>query len=1094
MSTDAPEPLEDEFADLLAAYDDALANGAPSPASSGLRPPPPELQGRLDEALECLQALQQLWPAPPQPPMQDRAVDYRGPRYRLRRPHAAGGIGQVWLAHDANLDRDVALKEPLPHCSEDPAFQNRFRHEARITGRLQHPGIVPVYELVFDDKEQPPFYTMRFVQGHTLTEAIQVYHLKRADGSSGPLDFNGLLASFVSICNTVAYAHSQGIVHRDLKSQNVVLGEFGEVILLDWGFAHELGKPDDPADETQAAPLGTAPPHLTLPGQILGTPAYMAPEQAAGRRDLIDQRTDVYGLGAILYEICTGRPPFTGADTLEVLRLAREATPPRPEQVCTDVAPALAAVCMRALARDPVDRYPSAAELARDVQRWLADEPTMAYPESVLERLHRWSRRHKPVVAGLAALLVTTFTVVMIALVLLEKEQARTSEIQAQAATQKAADDKKAREALEGRLYCERLALAERELVANNLARVTHLLAECPPARRGWEWGCLQRLAHTDQSVLRGHQGPLTAAVFCARDERLASAGLDHLVKLWDLRTGAVLHTLKGHEDVVLCLAASPSGDRIASGSYDRTVKVWDVATGQELRTLAANGDVNRVAFTMDGRRLAALSKRAIQLWDLTSGKEIRQLKDTCNIYGLAFSPDGRHLATAGDDHLVKLWDLEAGTMVNRFQGHTSIPSRLAFSADGRQLASGDGDTLQRGPGTVKVWDLASAKRLYTLHGHTNPVYSVAFTPDGQRLVSGGADNTIKVWDMTDGQLILTLRGHTDTVRSLIFSANGQRLVSASLDRTIRIWDATPWTEEQAVGLVRTLRGQEEPIIGLGFSPNGERLCSLSYGSVLRVWNASSGENVQNRVAGLQGEFHSFSASQDGKLMALGRRDGAVKLMDAEKGTPLGVCPSFRGGPVLGVTFSNDGMRVAAAQWWHTIRIYDVKNCQSVQVLHGHTDSVVGVAYSTDDRLIASASTDQTAKIWDTQTGKVLRTLQGHTSRVICVAFDLDGRRLASAANDGCIKLWDVATGQELRELRGHTAAVSGVAFHPNGRWLVSASDDWTVKLWDLSTDQTAQTFRGHSGAVRVVTFAPGGQRLASAGHDLTVRLWQIPP
>ena len=329
-----------------------------------------------------------------------------------------------------------------------------------------------------------------------MTEAVRAYHAKRADGTSGPLDLNGLLASFVSICNTVAYAHSQGIVHRDLKSQNVVLGEFGEVILLDWGFAHELGRPEGPADDTLAVSLETAPNDLTLPGQIVGTPAYMAPEQAAGRRDLIDQRTDVYGLGAMLYEICTGRPPFTGPDTRELLRLVRETLPSRPEQICAGLAPGLAAICMRALLRNLLTGIRRPLNLPATCSAWLADEPITAYSESVLERLRRWGRRHKPVVAGLAALLVATFTTVMVSLVLYEKDQART-------AAEKAAAEDKARDVLDRHLYFERLALAERELDAHDLGRAKHLLAECPRGGRGWEWAVLQRLTHTDQSVLR---------------------------------------------------------------------------------------------------------------------------------------------------------------------------------------------------------------------------------------------------------------------------------------------------------------------------------------------------------------------------------------------------------------------------------------------------------------------------------------------------------------------------------------------------------------------------------------------------------------
>jgi serine/threonine-protein kinase len=295
-----------------------------------------------------------------------------GCRYSLTRLHATGGIGRVWLARDSELGRDVALKELRPERAENPALSARFLREACITGQLEHPGIVPVYELAHHPETSQPFYTMRFVKGRTLTEAARTYHRKRTEGQADSLDFLALLNSFVAVCHTVAYAHARGVIHRDLKGQNVVLGDFGEVVVLDWGLAKLL---DHPQAEDYAPPVvlacdASAGLELTLQGHALGTPAYMAPEQAIGRPDLIDRRTDVYGLGAMLYEILTGQPPFAGADTLEVLRKVREHEPAPPHSLWSEVPPALAAACLRALAKKTADRYSSASELAEEVQRW----------------------------------------------------------------------------------------------------------------------------------------------------------------------------------------------------------------------------------------------------------------------------------------------------------------------------------------------------------------------------------------------------------------------------------------------------------------------------------------------------------------------------------------------------------------------------------------------------------------------------------------------------------------------------------------------------------------------------------------------------
>jgi serine/threonine-protein kinase len=293
-----------------------------------------------------------------------------GERYRLTRLHATGGIGRVWLAHDSDLGRDVALKELRPERADRGALHARFLQEARITGQLEHPGIVPVYELIRQSEKGQPFYTMRFVRGRTLAEAAQAYHDNRRAGHAGTLELPTLLNAFVMVCNTVAYAHARGVLHRDLKGQNVILGDFGEVVVLDWGLAKVLGQAEVEA--------GTAPVmldedsewHRTMPGQALGTPAYMAPEQALGRQDLIDCRTDVYGLGAILYEILTGHPPFAGRDLQTLLRQVRHEEPVPPRECWPDVPPAVEAVCLRALAKNPAERYASAADVAREVQQW----------------------------------------------------------------------------------------------------------------------------------------------------------------------------------------------------------------------------------------------------------------------------------------------------------------------------------------------------------------------------------------------------------------------------------------------------------------------------------------------------------------------------------------------------------------------------------------------------------------------------------------------------------------------------------------------------------------------------------------------------
>jgi PAS domain S-box-containing protein len=288
-------------------------------------------------------------------------------RYRVSRLHAEGGLGRVWLARDTQLHRDVALKELRPEVADRPRVRSRFLQEAAITGQLEHPGIVPVYELVRRPESGPPFYAMRLVRGRTLAEAAHEYHARRREGRADPLGLVALLSAFVAVCQTVAYAHSRCVVHRDLKGENVLLGDFGEVIVLDWGVAKVLGAPEEGC-ETGPDPAAAA--DRTVQGEVIGTPAYMSPEQAEGRLDRIDRRTDIYGLGALLYEVLTGRPPFTGPNTLHVLQQVLHGDPAPPHALWPEVPAALEAICLKALSKDPAGRHGSAADLAQEVQAW----------------------------------------------------------------------------------------------------------------------------------------------------------------------------------------------------------------------------------------------------------------------------------------------------------------------------------------------------------------------------------------------------------------------------------------------------------------------------------------------------------------------------------------------------------------------------------------------------------------------------------------------------------------------------------------------------------------------------------------------------
>ena len=332
----------------------------------------------------------------------DPLDDSSSQRFRILRPHARGGLGEVFVAQDTELPREVALKQIQSHYAHDVTSRERFVREAEITGGLEHPGIVPVYGLgTYSDGR--PYYAMRFIRGATLKEAIGRFHA--AEGPSRDLsvrsvELRRLLTHLLEACHAIEYAHSRGVVHRDIKPSNIMVGKYGETLVVDWGLAKAAGKEDLAARgglscEPVLKPRSGSTSEPTAMGKALGTPAYMSPEQAAGRIDLVGVRSDVYSLGATMYETLTGHAPVEGETVDEVLRRAERGEFPRPRDVKPAVRGCLQSICLKAMALEPQDRYETAAALAADIERWLADEPIAAHRDRLSERVDRFLRRHR---------------------------------------------------------------------------------------------------------------------------------------------------------------------------------------------------------------------------------------------------------------------------------------------------------------------------------------------------------------------------------------------------------------------------------------------------------------------------------------------------------------------------------------------------------------------------------------------------------------------------------------------------------------------------------------------------------------------------
>jgi eukaryotic-like serine/threonine-protein kinase len=1100
--------------EAMLAFDQALAGGTdPNTSTAHLF---------LHPVHECQRLLEAVWP-------RSVSTAFELPRefgrFSIVRELGRGGFGVVFLAVDRVLGRQVALKVPRPEVLVTPEVKRRFLREAEAASRFDHPNIVPVFEV---GEEGPICYiASAYCEGPTLAQWL------REQTAPVPIRLASRLVAIVAAA--VAHAHERGILHRDLKPGNILLqqrsgntsesDELGFVPrICDFGLAKLL---DQVSQETRS-------------GMPIGSPDYMAPEQAAGRLRDHGPATDVYALGVVLYEVLTGRPPQRGESDLETLRLISDQDPPSPRALRPGLARDLDTIVLKCLEKQPARRYSSAAELAEDLQYFLDGSPVKARPARPWERAGKWARR-RPAHAALLAAVGALGLVVVGGLGWArarEKKQNDSLVVALEAARRSAAD------ARQQRAFGDRQGL----------------------------------LAH---SHLSATQLKAAASLIELEDYDGAQALLDTLrppQSLTDTRDFAwyYLHRLVSPRvqklpplpERVRTVASSRDGRTMALSDDGRNTFLLNCDTGA-MRSLPGKPNRlggNRMVFSPDGRTLASLSNGAadpykceVTLWDVESGVELEGMaSDLGYTYQIMFSPDSGTLITVEAGILnrqatVRSWQLSSDgkrvSLVETLRGDEltvklSPANRTIYSARGPFRFS-DCLAVTPDPGsTTAVWLETGEIRLYSTssgswratcrivgpevvfvpridasknacspeevreigrvacvvsgRAHARPISSevpihvVAFSPDGRdaavcQRYKDDRRGTVRIIDVATGQAHPSSTwGNVAEECNFGFTPRGDALVIAGFDASARILDY------RAPRAPTKLSGHAKEVWGLAFSPDSQTLVSSSDDGTLRMWDVASGQEQQT-LSGHKWLVTAVAYSPNGLVLASAGFDNKIRLWDAAGGAEIATLPGHRD-HVRSLAFSPDGSVIASAGYDREIRLWDVARRREIQApLTGHVDPVYAVTFAPDGKTLFSGSLDKTIKLWDWKRGQ-LRATWYADDQVYALACSPDGQTLAMGQHRGMVSLWDIEQGKARAPMRGHVGDVLGVTFSHDGRTLASAGRDNTVRLWDPVTGHEMLTLKGHEAPVHGLAFSPDGTILATGSYDGAIKLWRASP
>jgi WD40 repeat protein/serine/threonine protein kinase len=1040
-----------------------------------------------------------------------------------------GGMGVVYRARQKRPRRLVALKM-LRGRWTDPGERARFLNEAEAVARLQHPNIVQVHAA--GEQDGQPYLVLEFVPGGTLAQQL----------AGGPLPAQPAAHLVETLARATHFAHCQGIIHRDLKPANVLLRSKSDIRnpnsasgdtnpvsdvgcrmadfepkITDFGLAKQLEEEGPTATEA-----------------ILGTPSYMAPEQAAGRSKAIGPAADTYALGAILYETLTGRPPFRAPTMLETLEQVRTQDPLPPSRLQPTVPRDLETICLKCLRKEPGQRYATAAELADDLQRFQKGEPILARPTPRWERLVKWARR-RPALAGLVAVSSAAAAAIVVMtlhsnaalkterdLATAESSRAQKAETEARAQTQVANEKTEAAQREFERAEAE-VKRARRQKFALQLTNVDarreydpahglELLDDteyCPFDLRDFTWRYLWRACQRQRrTLLRNSVGANVRSVAFAPDGKAVAATL--------LPFPAVAWRVDKETPLVVMQAAGQAQAAVFAwdgslyvGCNDGTIKRCDAQTGDVSGVRKGHTRaITWMSISADGKWLVScavtLKLPEVFVWDLSREDKPVQLPCSLSyVNTVAISPAGKLVAAAGDN-VIHLWDVGTGKSTAVLKQHQGPVFGLAFSPDARLLASAGPKGQGSGAGEVKLWDPVAGRELVSLPGlHTRP-NGVAFSPDSRLVAAGtgdlGDEGEVRLWDATTYRPRVVLRSDTGPVNAVAFSPDGRILVAGGDRQSVKLWDL-PGDQEKP-----PLQMEAGDHVCMALSPDGatlaigSKLTDLRNQTPAQLWDAATGKLLTGLHTGTQ-QVYSLAFSFDGARLAVGSNDGSVQIWNGAGTTKEATYKGQKYNRVLALAFSRDGRVLAAGGHDRFVKVFDLVAGKEVAALAGFDGDVLCVAVAPDGGTVAAGSADGTLGLLDVATGQERHRVKAHTGAVHSVAWSSDGSTLATGSHDTTIKLWNCSDYSERATLSGHGTKVIRVAFSPTDAILASASQDGEVRLWDATTGQLRTLLAGLPVAGMLVEnrmcSGPGvawtadGNRLAALGQNGSVKFWE---